>query len=147
MLDYEENPSCKMKSFKFSYSQPIKYIYFVNNDPKTIGTCNTAIPRTGIPYGGDKLWLQKSGSSAFSISVFLPFCGFLQLKFSANVYIFKALSQSKLRSSFWQTWLLDCVNIDWEFQLKKTTEMQKNGNTENRWGHCMSMWQLWSVLI
>ena len=42
----------------------------------------------------------KTGSSAFSISVFLHFCGFLQLKFSANVYSFKALSQSKLHSIF-----------------------------------------------
>ena len=72
----------------------------------------------------------KSDSSAFSISVFLHLCCFLQLKFSPNVYIFKALSQSKLCSSFWQTWLLDSVNIDWESQLKKTTEMQKNRNTE-----------------
>ena len=35
---------------------------------------------------------QETGSSAFSISVFLHFCGFLWLKFSANVYIFKAIA-------------------------------------------------------
>ena len=52
----------------WEYKQPIKYIYYVNNDPKTIGTCNTAIPRIGIPYGGVNILFFKNLVENFSES-------------------------------------------------------------------------------
>jgi len=74
---------------------------------------------------------------AHLLSVFRFFCisvVFFNWNSQPMFTIFKPLSQSELCSSFWQTWLLDSVNIDWEFQKEKTAEVRRGRSAENRWG-------------